>query len=74
MSHSPSSIWTQTCNMTNYCKPKNGFLRVAWNIMIFVTWIERNSRIYRHKEGTFNAGSGAYKRSDQVQIGWLEEN
>ena len=27
-------------------------LRVAWNAVIYVTWTERNSRIYRHKEGT----------------------
>ena len=27
-------------------------LRIAWNAVVYFTWIERNKRIYQGKEGT----------------------
>ena len=31
---------------------KSVILRVAWNAVVYFTWIERNKRIYQDKEGT----------------------
>ena len=31
---------------------KSAILRIAWNAVVYFTWIERNKRIYQSKEGT----------------------